>query len=466
MQQENPKYFMEKMHTLDKEDTKDRIKLLPFREVVLWDVKRYASEKIKSDYPIVKLGLHIQEQSQKVKPFDFPEEEFGILGVNNKIGIFDAYKEKGANINQAYKRMEKGWLAYNPYRVNVGSIGMRTEQHEHEFISPAYVVFSCNETLLPDFLYKLFKTDRFNKIINESTTGSVRQNLTIDILKSLDVPLPPGQIQESLLISYYEKIHLANKIDTEIEKIKNEIENLVINKLGVIKQQKRFAEKGINFISYKSITRWALSYLTSLKSYSLDEVKFEITPLNQVISLFEGGKTPSTSNKAYWNGEICWTSPKDFDGFEIHDSEDKITELAVKDGMKVHPAGTLLGVFRSGILRHSFPVAITHMPTAINQDLKAMEVNPDLIVKDYFLIYLHTFQKMILEMASKIGVTVESINSDEFLKIPIVLPPIKFQQDLVKDVTSLKNKVKEMQTEAELKKEEAIKEFEQAIFKK
>ncbi len=92
------------------EATKSRIKLLPFRDVVLWDVNRYATIKIKSKYPIVKLGLHIQEQTQKVKLYDFPEEEFGILGVNNKVGIFDAYKEKGANINQAYKRMEKGWL--------------------------------------------------------------------------------------------------------------------------------------------------------------------------------------------------------------------------------------------------------------------------------------------------------------------------------------------------------------------
>jgi len=140
---------------MTKETTRNWMKFLPFRDVVLWDVKRYASERIKSDYPIVKLGLHIQEESHKVKLFDYPEEEFGILGVNNKIGIFDAYKEVGANINQAYKKMGIGWLAYNPYRVNVGSIGMRTEEHQHEYISPAYVVFSCKETLLPDFLLNL-----------------------------------------------------------------------------------------------------------------------------------------------------------------------------------------------------------------------------------------------------------------------------------------------------------------------
>jgi hypothetical protein len=34
---------------------------IPFRDIVLWDVKRYASERIRSEYPIVRLGMHIQE---------------------------------------------------------------------------------------------------------------------------------------------------------------------------------------------------------------------------------------------------------------------------------------------------------------------------------------------------------------------------------------------------------------------
>ena len=137
------------------------------------------------------MGSCIQEQSHRRKLSDYPENEFGILGVSNKIGIFDAYKEKGININQPYKKIENGWLAYNPYRINVGSIGMKTSSQKFDFISPAYVVFSCNEKLLPDFLYKLFKTERFCQIINENTTGSVRQNLTFGILKSLNIPLPP-----------------------------------------------------------------------------------------------------------------------------------------------------------------------------------------------------------------------------------------------------------------------------------
>ena len=41
-------------------------------------------------------------------------------------------KKLGKEINQAYKKMELGWLAYNPYRINVGSIGIRQQEHKNE----------------------------------------------------------------------------------------------------------------------------------------------------------------------------------------------------------------------------------------------------------------------------------------------------------------------------------------------
>jgi type I restriction enzyme S subunit len=264
-------------------NTMEWFKTVPFSDVVLWDVKRYSFEKIKSQYPIVKLGLHIQEESHKVKLANFPDEEFGILGVSNKIGIFDAYKEKGANINQSYKKMEQGWLAYNPYRVNVGSIGLRTNEHENEYISPAYVVFSCKETLLPDFLFKLFKTDRFNTVINASTTGSVRQNLTIDILKSLDIPLPPIEVQQKILDNYYFESKKSIELAKESNQIGSEINAFLLKELGInltIKERK----SGLSFTQFSTIDRWSVDYLFNLSSIDgLQNAKYPLHPISRYI---------------------------------------------------------------------------------------------------------------------------------------------------------------------------------------
>jgi len=153
---------------------KTYIKFIDFKDFKLWDVKRYSAKVITSHFQMVSLAHHIQAEHKKYKLFDEPENDFGILGVNNVDGIFDAYTQKGKEINQVYKKMQTGWIAYNPYRVNVGSIGIKKTEHKNEYISPAYVVFSCKENLLPEFLFLVFKTKAFNRVINDNTTGSVR----------------------------------------------------------------------------------------------------------------------------------------------------------------------------------------------------------------------------------------------------------------------------------------------------
>ena len=142
------------------------LKLIRFRNLIDFSVKSHSTNTIHSNFNIKSLSDCIIEQNIKVKPFDFPEQDFGILGVDNKVGIFDAYIQKGKEINQPYKIVENNFLAYNPYRINVGSIGLKRAYNKYKYISPAYVVFSCKENLYSEFLFLIFKTNIFNKIIN------------------------------------------------------------------------------------------------------------------------------------------------------------------------------------------------------------------------------------------------------------------------------------------------------------
>lgn len=113
----------------------------PYEKFFTWDVKQFFVKKVLSKYPVEKLGKHIVHQTGKVKLSDYPDTEFGILGVSNKKGMFDADKLFGKTIKQKYHIVKNNWLAYNPYRVNVGSIGLKTSRQTGEYISPAYVVF-------------------------------------------------------------------------------------------------------------------------------------------------------------------------------------------------------------------------------------------------------------------------------------------------------------------------------------
>ena len=111
--------------------TYTHLKFVPFHTLDQWDIKRYYRKEIDSSFPMVRLGDYIQEESRKYS-INEKDTKYGILGVNNQTGIFDAYEASGADIHQKYKKMQVGWIAYNPYRVNVGSIGIRKQEHHYE----------------------------------------------------------------------------------------------------------------------------------------------------------------------------------------------------------------------------------------------------------------------------------------------------------------------------------------------
>lgn len=245
------------------------LNFIKFSQLNLWDFKRYTTSIVNSKYPIVKLSDYIQEENSKIKPFENPEEEYEILGVNNKTGLFDAYIEKGSKINQPYKIVKNGFLAYNPYRINVGSIGLKTKNQKYKYISPAYVVFSCRNGLLSEFLYILFRTNKFNELIRDNTTGSVRQTLSFTSMENIRIPLPSLEIQEEFVKKYNYKIKLAEEQELKALQLENDIEQFLFSELDIDKQTKENETQNKNLLSFtdlKNLSRWGVEYLKTQKS--------------------------------------------------------------------------------------------------------------------------------------------------------------------------------------------------------
>ena len=451
--------------TITRKTTQDWIKFLPFRDIVLWDVKRYASKKIQSEYPIVKLGMHIKEESHRVKLKDFPEKEFGILGVSNKIGIFDAYKEKGATINQSYKRMEKDWLAYNPYRINVGSIGMKTEEHQNSFISPVYVVFSCKDTLLPDFLYKLFKTERFNKIINENTTGSVRQNLTFDILKTLDIALPHVEIQKRLLETYYLKTEKALKQNKEAIKKEQEINTYLLDFLGV-NLKKTIKQRGMTFTKFSLIDRWAADYLFNLNSIKgIAEAKYPVQKIRNFILSYQYGLSLKATEEPIGIPMLRMNninkSELDIDELKYISIQDEKKEkiLLVKGDLLFNRTNSKELVGKTAVFELNEEFTFASYLIRLKLDTEKVNV--------HFINYLFNspIGRIQIDMISRKVLGQANVNAQELQDFIFPIPDIKTQNKIVKEVSKIKETANSLKEKAELNLKEAIKEFEQAIFK-
>lgn len=123
-----------------------------------------------------------------------------------------------------YKIVRQGQFAYNPSRINVGSLDM-LKHVDHGILSPMYIVFETNrDHLNPNFLFYHLKSESFTKRIPMYVQGSVRDSLSFDGLTAMKfyIPTLPEQIAIAEILSIADK----------------EIDSARV-KLGLIKQQKQ-----------------------------------------------------------------------------------------------------------------------------------------------------------------------------------------------------------------------------------
>jgi type I restriction enzyme S subunit len=143
---------------------------------------------------------------------------------------------------------------------------------------------------------------------------------------------------------------------------------------------------------------------------------------------FTGGGTPSRENLSFWGGPIPWVSPKDMKIERIIEAEEGITQEGL-DGSSssLVATGHVLIVVRSGILRHTIPVAINAVDVAINQDMKVVRMDDKVCTNIFFLRWIQGLNNQLLLAWAKQGATVESVEQEYLSKTVLPLPTLAEQ---------------------------------------
>ena len=164
----------------------------------------------------VKLGKYIQEYSVRNKA----NEDIPVYSVTNTQGFCQDYfgKEVASKDKTTYKIVPRGYFAYNPSRINVGSVDWQRDE-DQVIVSPLYNVFSVSPELNQQYLYYYLKSDFALHRIKAVATGSVRDNLKLEMLKNFPIRIPSVEEQEYIVQALDKAKNIINLRRNELHKL-------------------------------------------------------------------------------------------------------------------------------------------------------------------------------------------------------------------------------------------------------
>ena len=168
-----------------------------------WEIKKFKSVSTKRG-------------KSNSKGYDYPA-----YSVSNQSGLIPQSEQfDGSRLENlektSYKIVEPNEFAYNPARINVGSIAFN-DLDETVIVSSLYVIFSLDKSINNNYALLFIKSPKFNKEVRRNTEGSVREYLFYENFANIRIPIPPSLEEQQAIGVYFS--NLDSLITAHQEKI-------------------------------------------------------------------------------------------------------------------------------------------------------------------------------------------------------------------------------------------------------
>lgn len=444
---------------------------ITFSDLSIWDVKNYFRQQdtFNESYPLVLFGEFLNKPIVKKTKID-DDNEYRILGVRSY--------GKGAYINRIVKGNSLKMRTYQIAPIDHlfwckvdtknGAFGIIDENLANGVASSNMTFAEINKSKAnTEYVQLLFTSPKVNQYMDGYVTGSTNRKYIKpnQLLEEVKIPLPPLPEQNRIVTKYNQKIQLADEQEEQANNLKKEIEEYVIEKLGVGDIDKKIVKLGLKLINYKDIIDWGFNMdTTKFQSKIYKTLALENSP-----SLYREvfrGKSPKYDHKAEtfilnqkcnrWNYiELEYVKKVDEKWFNSIDKK-----FFTKSGdILINSTGDGT-IGRATCITDKFENLIYDSHLLLLR-LDQSKVNPlyftYLFNSKYGQLQVESIKSAQSTKQSELGVT-------NLKKIMFPFPTLEVQDEIANHITGLKSQIKALQSKAKQNREQALQNFEKEIF--
>ena len=338
-------------------------------------------------------------------PVPTPHDGYYRLGIRSHAkGTFHSYVAKGQELETA--QMHR--VAAGNFIVNITfgwehAVAITDKNDAGKLVSHRFPQFSFAEGMVPEFFRYVIVDERFRHHLWLASPGGAGRNRVLKLDEMLNYLMRFPSRDEQIKIAEFFR-HLDNLITLHQRKF----EKLTNVKKSML--EKMFPQNGSSYpeIRFKGFTDpWEQRKVSDLaeKTY--------------------GGGTPTTSNEAYWNGDIPWIQSSDVVDGKLLGVEPR--KWITQDGLnnsaaQLIPGNSIAIITRVGVGKLAF------MPYsyATSQDFLSLS---KLNAEPLFTVYA-CYKKLQSELNAVQGTSIKGITKDELLAKNIMVPRYAEQQQI------------------------------------
>jgi len=310
------------------------------------------------------------------------------------------------------------------------------------------------------------KSDWFNPILRAATAGSVRQNLTYNLLETLEIPLPPLEEQRAIVARWQAAQAEQDTFTVQIGQMEDSIPAIVYEALGTPSPKPRTAKSKCVILEWAEMDRWSFRYLAQMQQGQLGFTQsyYPIVELGTVLEDTRNGYCikPVTGPTPYKMLKLSALTPAglNLDETKYVPVSDKIANVFSlrKDDLLICRSNAYEYVGKCAVVEHDDP-NVLFSDIIIRMRLK------EEIASEYVREVIETpLGRSFFQVNSRRAVGgMWKISAQDIRSFPLPLPPLDVQRGIVARVQERRAEIARLREQAAQRARESAAEIEATL---